>query len=128
MSEPGARTRANAVITAHKYEPASYEEPAEGPVLARIHVEESFSGDAIGMVAIGEEATGGAAPAQAVDLVCGKELSLLKKCVPVRSGGGDWRFWSDTRHGLRCSRSQTTLSFSQERFLVRYSFQASRGG
>src|SRR5207244_10949285 len=48
MSEPGARTRANAVITAHKYEPASYEEPAEGPVLARIHVEESFSGDIAG--------------------------------------------------------------------------------
>jgi|SRR5213080_2081081 len=48
MSEPGARTRANAVITVHKYEPASYEEPAEGPVLARIHVEESFSGDISG--------------------------------------------------------------------------------
>src|SRR5256885_14754050 len=48
MSEPGARTRANAVITVHKYEPASYEEPAEGPVLTRIHVEESFSGDISG--------------------------------------------------------------------------------
>jgi hypothetical protein len=28
MSEAGARTRANAVITVHKYEPAVYEEPA----------------------------------------------------------------------------------------------------
>jgi hypothetical protein len=37
--------RASAVITVHKYEPAPYDEPAEGPALARIHVEESFSGD-----------------------------------------------------------------------------------
>jgi hypothetical protein len=36
--------RVNAVITVRKYEPAAYEEPAEGPVLTRIHVEESFSG------------------------------------------------------------------------------------
>ncbi len=48
MSEPGARTHANAVITVHKYEPASYEEPADGPVLTRIHVEEAFSGDIAG--------------------------------------------------------------------------------
>ena len=45
MSESAARTRATAVITVHKYEPSAYEEPAEGPVLTRIHVEESFSGD-----------------------------------------------------------------------------------
>jgi hypothetical protein len=43
---PGGRAvRVNAVITVHKYEPAVYQEPAEGPVLTRIHVEESFSGD-----------------------------------------------------------------------------------
>jgi len=42
------RTRANAVITVHKYEPVAYDEPAEGPVLTRIHVEESFSGDIAG--------------------------------------------------------------------------------
>ena len=48
MSEAGARTRASAVITVHKYEPATYDEPAEGPALARIHVEESFSGDISG--------------------------------------------------------------------------------
>jgi uncharacterized protein DUF3224 len=36
--------RVTAVITVHKYEPAAYEEPAAGPVLTRIHVEESFSG------------------------------------------------------------------------------------
>jgi len=48
MSEAGARTRANAVITVHKYEPAAYEEPADGPVLTQIHVEESFSGDISG--------------------------------------------------------------------------------
>jgi len=40
--------RANAVITVHKYEPAVYDQPAEGPVLTRIHVEESFSGDISG--------------------------------------------------------------------------------
>jgi hypothetical protein len=39
------KTRANAVITVHKYEPVAYEEPAEGPVLSRIHVEEAFNGD-----------------------------------------------------------------------------------
>jgi hypothetical protein len=48
VSEAGARTRAKAVITVRNYEPASYEEPAEGPVLTRIHVEESFSGDISG--------------------------------------------------------------------------------
>ena len=42
------KTRADAVITVHKYEPVAYEEPAEGPVLTRIHVEESFSGDIAG--------------------------------------------------------------------------------
>ena len=41
-------TRANAVITVHKYEPVAYDEPAEGPGLTRIHVEESFSGDISG--------------------------------------------------------------------------------
>jgi len=40
--------RAEAVITVHKYEPVAYDEPGEGPVLTRIHVEESFSGDIAG--------------------------------------------------------------------------------
>ena len=48
MSEDTGRTRATAVINVHKYEPSAYEEPAEGPVLTRIHVEESFSGDISG--------------------------------------------------------------------------------
>jgi hypothetical protein len=47
MSE-NATTRANAVITVHRYEPAAYDEPAEGPALTRIHVQESFSGDISG--------------------------------------------------------------------------------
>ncbi len=38
-------TRATAIITVVKYEPVPYEEPALGPALSRIHVEESFSGD-----------------------------------------------------------------------------------
>ncbi|MFJ4652782.1 DUF3224 domain-containing protein [Nocardia sp. NPDC088792] len=41
MSE---KIRVEGTITVHKYEPVAYEEPAEGPVLTRIHVEESFSG------------------------------------------------------------------------------------
>ena len=45
MPEAVTRTRANALITVHKYEPAAYDELAEGPALSRIHVEESFSGD-----------------------------------------------------------------------------------
>lgn len=39
------KSRANAIITVHKYEPVAYESPAEGPVLTKIHVEEAFSGD-----------------------------------------------------------------------------------
>jgi Protein of unknown function (DUF3224) len=42
------KTRANAVITVRKYEPAVHDEPAEGPALTKIHVEESFSGDISG--------------------------------------------------------------------------------
>ena len=45
MGGEAGRTRATAVITVNKYEPSPYEEPAGGPVLTRIHVEESFSGD-----------------------------------------------------------------------------------
>jgi hypothetical protein len=48
MGETSAKARASAVITVHKYEPVPYDEPAEGPVLTRIHVEESFSGDISG--------------------------------------------------------------------------------
>jgi hypothetical protein len=42
------KSRANATITVHKYEPAAYDEPRQGPILSRIHVEESFSGDISG--------------------------------------------------------------------------------
>jgi hypothetical protein len=46
MSDSGEnRTRASAVITVHKYDPSAYDEPVDGPVLTRIHVQESFSGD-----------------------------------------------------------------------------------
>ena len=48
MSDGAGRTRATAVITVHMYEPSAYDEQAEGPVLTRIHVEESFSGDITG--------------------------------------------------------------------------------
>lgn len=39
------KTHAGALITVHKYEPVTYDEPSDGPALTRIHVEESFSGD-----------------------------------------------------------------------------------
>jgi hypothetical protein len=48
MTETNARTRANAVITVHTYEPVAYDEPSEGPALTRIHVQESFAGDIAG--------------------------------------------------------------------------------
>jgi Protein of unknown function (DUF3224) len=48
MSEASGRTRASAVITVLKYEPTPYDQPAEGPVLTRIHVEETFAGDISG--------------------------------------------------------------------------------
>ena len=38
-------THATGRITVHAYEPAPYDEPADGPALVRIHVAESFSGD-----------------------------------------------------------------------------------
>jgi Protein of unknown function (DUF3224) len=44
VSGEGA-VRANAVITVDTYEPVAYEQPAEGPVLTRIHVQERLSGD-----------------------------------------------------------------------------------
>ena len=45
MNQPAmGRTRASAQISVQKYEPSPYEEPAKGPVLTRIHVEETFSG------------------------------------------------------------------------------------
>jgi hypothetical protein len=48
MTEITTRTRANAVISVHTYEPAAYDEQAQGPALSRIHVEESFTGDITG--------------------------------------------------------------------------------
>lgn len=48
MTESVARTRAQAVVTVLNYQPTVYDEPTEGPVLSRIHVEESFSGDITG--------------------------------------------------------------------------------
>jgi hypothetical protein len=38
-------THASGRIDVRKYEPSAYDEPAGGPALVRIHVEEEFSGD-----------------------------------------------------------------------------------
>ncbi len=40
--------RATGVITVHKYAPEPYDKPAQGPTLAKIHVQESFNGDVEG--------------------------------------------------------------------------------
>jgi Protein of unknown function (DUF3224) len=39
------RRHAIGKIAVRTYEPSPYDQPAEGPVLSRIHVEEEFSGD-----------------------------------------------------------------------------------
>ena len=49
-----SKTRAEAVITVHTYQPASCETPADGPSLVRIHVEEAFNGDIEGAGLRGE--------------------------------------------------------------------------
>jgi Protein of unknown function (DUF3224) len=41
----GERTHATGRISVRKYEPSTYDQPAGGPALVRIHVEEDFSGD-----------------------------------------------------------------------------------
>jgi len=38
-------TRANATTAVQTYQPVAYDTPAEGPVLNRLHVEETFTGD-----------------------------------------------------------------------------------
>jgi Protein of unknown function (DUF3224) len=44
-SSPRDPSHAIGTITFRKYEPSPYDQPAEGPALVRIHVEEDFSGD-----------------------------------------------------------------------------------
>ena len=95
-----ARTRANAVITVDKYEPAAYDEPAEGPALTRIHVEERFSGDisGTGVVEFLQAAgTDGAASFVGIERVTGqlggrRGSFLLQDAGVVRDEivSGDW--------------------------------------
>ena len=42
------RTRATGRIEVRSYAPMPYDEPTDGPALARIHVEETFTGDISG--------------------------------------------------------------------------------
>lgn len=42
--KPADAVHATATITVHKYEPVAYDS-TNGPILSKIHVEESFSGD-----------------------------------------------------------------------------------
>ena len=43
-----SRTTAKATITVRRYEPVPSDQPADGPALVRVHVEEDFSGDITG--------------------------------------------------------------------------------
>ncbi len=44
-NDPHEVKHAEAVTIVHKYEPTVYDQPREGPALAKIHLEESFHGD-----------------------------------------------------------------------------------
>jgi hypothetical protein len=44
-ASPRDPSHATGTITVRTYEPSPYDQPAEGPALVRIHVEEDFSGD-----------------------------------------------------------------------------------
>ena len=100
MAERAARTRANAVINVDKYEPSAYDEPAEGPVLTRIHVEERFSGDisGAGVVEFLQAARpDGAAGFVGIERVTGqlggrRGTFLLQDAGTVQDGivSGDW--------------------------------------
>jgi hypothetical protein len=100
MSQPSARTHATAVVTVRKYEPAAYDSPAEGLVLTRIHVQESFAGDISGEGAVeflqAARADGSASFVgieRVTGTVGGREGTfLLQDAGTVRDGivSGDW--------------------------------------
>ncbi len=76
-SKPQVREtlHAETATTVHKYEPAVYDKPAEGPALARIHLEESFVGDlkGSGVAEVLQAATGeGTASFAAMERVTGE--------------------------------------------------------
>src|SRR5215831_12961708 len=48
MASTGERTHATGRIDVKVYQPSTYDQPADGPALFRIHVEEEFSGDIAG--------------------------------------------------------------------------------
>ena len=101
MSVSGnGRTRANATITVHKYEPAPYDQPADGPVLTRIHVEESFSGEIEGLgvteflqAARADGSASFVGIERVTGTVAGREGSFLLQDAGVVEGSivsGDW--------------------------------------
>lgn len=94
------RVQASAVITVHKYEPSAYEEPAEGPTLTRIQVQERFDGDIEGEGAVEflqAARADGSASFVGIERVTGKLASrkgtfLLQDAGTVRGNvvDGDW--------------------------------------
>jgi hypothetical protein len=100
MNQLNNRTHASAVITVHKYEPADYEKPAEGPVLTRVHAEESFSGDITGdgvvefLQAIREDGSASFVGIERITgTIAGKEGTFLLQDAGTIEGNivsGDW--------------------------------------
>lgn len=93
-------TKATGKITVHAYEPAAYDEPAEGPVLNRIHVEEAFSGDIEGdgvvefLQAVRPDGTGSFVGIERVTgTIAGRSGSFLLQDAGTLSDGivsGEW--------------------------------------
>ena len=48
MASTGERTHATGRIDVKVYQPSTYDQPADGPALFRIHVEEEFTGEIAG--------------------------------------------------------------------------------
>jgi hypothetical protein len=48
MATTGERTHATGRIDVKVYQPSAYDQPADGPALFRIHVEEEFTGEIAG--------------------------------------------------------------------------------
>lgn len=100
MSQGAGRTRAEAVITVRTYQPSAYDGPAEGPVLSKIHVEESFAGDITGDGAVEflqAERAGGSASFVGIERVTGelggrRGTFLLQDAGTVQDNivSGDW--------------------------------------
>jgi len=119
MGDVGERKHANAVIILHKYEPSAYDEPADGPVLTRIHVEESFSGDISG---------GGVVSSCRPDVPTGRLVSSGSNGSPARWAAARARSCYRIRARSRTTSSAVTGSWSRGQEPVAWPGFAARAG